>query len=191
MLLQEFFFKTALKEAGITVSQPYSIDHKIGNNINNGKRYPIIFPIGRINKINNIKSKTKKSYEYYFRGLLTNKKNWILDYKNKQNSLIEFNKNGRNTKIKYNFDTLYYTDMCSSKYTLCPTDVYPWSYRFFEAIMCGSIPVLNDHEIDIFSHKFKFYRRSEKHVYNTDWVDHNMRVFMKQHTLNHRNHYEP
>lgn len=183
MLLQEFFFKSALKEAGININPPYEINHKTGNNINSGIHYPIIFPIERFNKINHIKSATKKNHSYYFRGLLTNKKKWILDFQNKQNSLIEFNKNGRNPKIKYQFDTTYYTDMCSAKFTLCPTDVYPWSYRFFEAIMCGSIPILDDGELDIFSHQFKFYRKSQEHQYNEEWVSHNTNTFLQKHTL--------
>lgn len=54
------FFKSALKEAGININPPYEINHKTGNNINSGIHYPIIFPIERFNKINHIKSATKK-----------------------------------------------------------------------------------------------------------------------------------
>lgn len=182
LLLQEYFFKHALKEANINIKEPYLIDHKLGNNINEGKRYPIIFPIERVNKINHIKSKTKKIYNYHFKGLLTDKKNWVLDFKNKK-SLIHFNDYSRDKKLKYEFDRAYFLGMCRSNFTLCPTDVYPWSYRFFEAIMCDSIPILDDDELDIFSHQFKFYRKSEEHIYNKEWVLHNTNVFLNTHTL--------
>lgn len=73
--------------------------------------------------------------------------------------------------------------MASSNFTLCPTDIFPWSYRFFEAIICKSIPILNDDETVIFSHNFKFYRKSETHIYREDWVEYNIKQFKFYHTL--------
>lgn len=183
VLLQEFLFKSALKEANITICRPYKINHKTGQNINNGITYPIIFPMERLNSINKLKDDTPKNNSYYFRGLLTDRKNWILDFKNREDSSITFNNNGRNPNLKYEFDVEYYRGMCSSKFVLCPTDVYPWSYRFFEAIMCESIPILDDNELDIFSQQFKFYRKSQNHKYNEEWVKYNTNVFIQKHTF--------
>ena len=40
-------------------------------------------------------------------------------------------------------DNLYYFEtMCKSKYCLCPAGDAPWSFRFYEVLMCKSIPIV-------------------------------------------------
>lgn len=36
----------------------------------------------------------------------------------------------------------YFESMCRSKYCLCPAGDAPWSFRFYEILMCKSVPVV-------------------------------------------------
>lgn len=40
------------------------------------------------------------------------------------------------------WDNEYYNFMLRSKFILCPSGIYIWTYRFFEAILCGAIPIV-------------------------------------------------
>ncbi len=40
------------------------------------------------------------------------------------------------------WDEDYFRVLSNSQYVLCPSGDYIWSYRFFEAIMCGAIPIV-------------------------------------------------
>jgi len=66
---------------------------------------------------------------------------WHLDnivFSNKQNYSGEINK-----PIDFDSKTSYYNEMLiKSKFTLCPSGSGPNSIRFWEALACGSIPIL-------------------------------------------------
>jgi len=36
----------------------------------------------------------------------------------------------------------YFEKMCQSKFILCPAGDEPWSFRFYETLMCKSIPIV-------------------------------------------------
>ena len=36
----------------------------------------------------------------------------------------------------------YFEKMCKSKFVLCPAGDAPWSFRFYEVLMCKSIPMV-------------------------------------------------
>jgi len=89
------------------------------------------------------------------------------------------------------FDENYFSVMLSSKFCLCPAGDQPWSMRFFEALMCKTIPILahkseawrtiQESKLD-----YKFYLSTETDfVYREDWVEHNYALFIKYHTLDH------
>ncbi len=40
------------------------------------------------------------------------------------------------------WDDNYYNFLLRSKFILCPSGIYIWTYRFFESILCGAIPVV-------------------------------------------------
>jgi len=50
---------------------------------------------------------------------------------------------GRQFPIKA-WDDQYYDFLGLSEFTLCPAGDYIWTYRFFEAALCGSIPIVQD-----------------------------------------------
>lgn len=184
MLLQEFYFKNALDEQLIKIENNFGIDHKTGTCFNNSIIYPVVFPLKMINEILNISKNKEKELNYFYRGIYTEKKKWILDFKTKENTIVEFSDYGRDPTKKYNLDIDYYTKMSSAYFTLCPIDVYQWSYRFFEAIMARTIPILDDDTEDIYSYRFKFYKKSDEHVYCSDWIDYNIEQLFLFHTIN-------
>jgi hypothetical protein len=42
------------------------------------------------------------------------------------------------------WDPSYFRLLASSKFVLCPDGRYVWTYRFFEAVMCGAIPIVQN-----------------------------------------------
>lgn len=50
---------------------------------------------------------------------------------------------GRTFPIK-SWDEHYFILFANSEFVLCPNGDYVWTYRFFESIMCGAIPIIED-----------------------------------------------
>ena len=48
---------------------------------------------------------------------------------------------GRKFPIK-SWDDDYFKVLGDSQFVLCPSGVCVWSYRFFESILCGAIPIV-------------------------------------------------
>jgi len=91
-------------------------------------------------------------------------------------------------KMRNRFDEHYFKQLSKSQFTLCPAGDAMWSMRFYEALMCKSIPIVNnaneigrsraESELD-----YKYYLTSEQPVYREDWVEYNYEIFLKYHTL--------
>ena len=91
-------------------------------------------------------------------------------------------------RIRNMFDENYFKHLVRSKFTLCPAGDNFWSMRFYEALMCKSIPIVNDKN-ETFRSKseseldYKYYLTTDCHVYREDWVEHNYELFLRYHTL--------
>ncbi len=59
------------------------------------------------------------------------------------------------------WDLAYYKLLSDSRFTLCPSGDFTWSYRFFEAALCGSIPVVQ--EICSVYQGFRYYTFADRH----------------------------
>lgn len=87
------------------------------------------------------------------------------------------------------FDARYFKIMCRSKFTLCPAGDLIYSMRFYEALMCKSIPIVYTRN-ETFRSKaeskldYKYYLSTDQITYREDWVNHNYELFLKFHTLN-------
>lgn len=64
----------------------------------------------------------------------------MLDFSNYK---IRFSNNGRIFPIKA-WDQEYYNRLLKSKYVLCPNGDFIWTYRFYECIICGAVPVVEN-----------------------------------------------
>jgi hypothetical protein len=101
-------------------------------------------------------------------------------------------------KIKNNIkaveiDKVYFRTLKSSKFCLCPAGDAQWSMRFYEALLCKSIPIVHykweswkteqEYKLD-----YKYYLTTEtEFIYREDWAEHNYKIFMEFHTLNSSN----
>jgi len=91
------------------------------------------------------------------------------------------------------YDPDYYQVMAQSYFTLCPGGDLNFSFRMFEAIMAGSIPVINSKTLDIgyprmwalwqIPYKYYVLEDGDELVYRQDWVDENFRLFVKYQTF--------
>lgn len=111
----------------------------------------------------------------------------VFDYtlRNQQNIFIPSKEKGSN---KLYFDAKYFQIMCKSKFTLCPAGDAPWSMRFFESVLCKSIPILESPHHSgrgVFEKSigYKFYTLSDNLEYREDWVEENYQRFLKSQTL--------
>ena len=109
-------------------------DHLNGCNYINNIKIPLTFPLYILNYTNSLIK--EKDIDYNFTGTITPIRKWIQKYN--KNSVINHSNYGRDKKNKYEIDKDYYNTISRSKFTLTPTGDCPWSYRFFEAIMCLS-----------------------------------------------------
>ncbi len=86
------------------------------------------------------------------------------------------------------FHDLFFRKIRSSQFTLCPAGDSPWSMRFFEAIMCRSIPIVsdmkhtgrNDLERSI---GYRVFLPDADHVYDEGLAEENFQTFLRHQTL--------
>lgn len=175
-VLQEYFFRMSLREAGINYGQ-IRIDHDKGTCWHKKIGWvPLCFPVKMITAIEKLSK--EKTINYFFRGTITKSREWVKKYPNIHSSL-----RGRNLRLKYSLDLDYYQQLSSCLFSLSPVGDCPWSYRFFESIMCKAIPILGDNEDDIFASSFFFLRDTSEHVYVKNAAEKNFKIFIDNHTL--------
>ena len=86
----------------------------------------------------------------------------------------------------------YFETMCQSKFVLCPAGDSTWSFRFYEVLMCKSIPIVEKwhhtyrtrEEANI-PYKYVLYEniKTDEISYD-DYVNENTKIFEKYHMLN-------
>ncbi len=91
-------------------------------------------------------------------------------------------------KRQSEFDINYFTKLAASMFSLCPAGDAFYSMRFYESLMCKSIPIVKyknetyrTREEQVLD--YKYYLTTDKHIFREEWVEHNYRIFMKYHTL--------
>ena len=81
-------------------------------------------------------------------------------YFSKKNNVLFFSSSkGREWPVKA-WDEKYYINLSKSKYVLCPDGDFIWTYRFFEALLCGAIPIIENYCSDY--EGFFFYTMDDK-----------------------------
>jgi hypothetical protein len=84
----------------------------------------------------------------------------------------------------------YFETMCKSKFCLCPGGDAPWSFRFYEILMCKSIPVVETwhhtyrtvEEAKI-PYKYVLHQNIEDDIKYDDYIRENTALFEKYHLL--------
>jgi len=184
MNLQEYYIRKAIEEAGITL-RTLRVKHKEAECWINRRYYRLIFPKSLIDLCNGITKKETKTIDYCFKGVITNERAWLNDYKGKENNVIIHSDRGRDENLKYSYDIDYYTLLAKSKYALCPVGECLWSYRMFEAIMCNCIPIVDRN--DMFRYRFKTLCRKDNHIYSENICNYNKDILLNKYTLNENN----
>lgn len=165
---------------------------------------PLVFPLVMVNFCE--KNHTNINRKFVFSGLKTDKRkrcleNWlanvygskveIKEYFAAKEVDIRFSSNGRKFPIKA-WDQEYYDELLTNQFILCPDGDFIWTYRFFEAIMCGAIPVI-ENICDRYTN-FKYYDMKtplEEMVYDKGMVKHNFEYFKDNYTLLNKQLYDP
>jgi Exostosin family len=175
-VLQEHFLRLALTELGIN-GGTISVDHHKGQSTHDAiGTVPLVFPISYIEQIAAISK--AKSQDVFFQGVISDKRAWLRSYEN-----VTESRYGRVADTKYTFHADYYAGLCRSRFALAPTGDCPWSYRFFEGIMCHAIPVLGDADEDVFAAPFVHLRHSQPKTYDPADCEANYAAFLRLHTL--------
>ena len=113
------------------------------------------------------------------------------DKTNKVKGFIPRKAKDTNTAVK--IDRQYFKTLKQSQFCLCPAGDAPWSMRFYEALMCKSIPIVHykweswktekESKLD-----YKYYLASDpEFMYREDWAQHNYDIFLEYHTINKKN----
>lgn len=174
--LQEYYFKLALKEVGIHWGV-VKINHYEGRSWHKKTGWvPLIFPEKMIKIIS--ECEVNKTCDYFFKGVVSDTRQWILKYNNVSSSSY-----GRDKSKKYTLDIDYYDKLRSARFGLSPTGDCPWSYRFFESIMCYAVPVIGDEESDIYAKDFNYLKDSSFHKYDYQLCLNNLNTLKNNHTL--------
>ena len=85
-------------------------------------------------------------------------------------------------------DRNYYQVMCQSRFTLCPAGDSSWSMRFYEALVCRTIPIVNSFSETVRTTKeahlnYKFLTTKSDFIFREDWVEHNYAIARNNHAL--------
>lgn len=83
----------------------------------------------------------------------------------------------------------YFQTICQSKFTLCPAGDSTWSFRFYEVLMCKSVPIVESWhhtyrtgEEATIPYKYVLYN-NDKDINWEEYISENTIVFEKYHLL--------
>lgn len=99
------------------------------------------------------------------------------------NVKIVWSSNGRQFPQKA-WDVPYYDELLSSGFVLCPDGDFIWTYRFFEAVICGAIPII-ENMCELYE-GFYFYDMKtprEELIYRPEQAGNNFKLLMQKFTL--------
>ena len=105
------------------------------------------------------------------------------EYFDSSKILILSSKKGRKFPKK-SWDNNYYNILLKSKFVLCPSGDFIWSYRFFESILCGAIPIVENHcnAYDGFRY-YTFNNNLNELIYSDEIINHNLDLCLKKITI--------
>lgn len=126
----------------------------------------LAFPRKFVRRVHGLATLLGKSLAFTFVGHLNNPESperlWVLRFDDdsglspearsawpllkERKSFVKHSKRGRSSR-KHLFDYEYYSSLAMANFTLCPAGAFGWTYRFLEAIMAMSIPVVSSADI--------------------------------------------
>ncbi len=170
MYLQEIRARQAMKELG-KGDYTLQIHHATPITKIDDMEYSLVFP----KVLLEFNDGVEKDIDKLFIGLITKERKPFLS--NFPNAIIVSSDRGRNIYTKQ-FDIEYFKNMARSKFTLCPDGEFTWTYRFFEAVIFKSIPIIENytHHYD----GYEYYTKSDEFVYDENMVNSNLEKLKKE-----------
>ncbi len=90
---------------------------------------------------------------------------------------------GRQFPLK-SWDENYYLIMSNSEFVLCPSGDFVWTYRFFEAILCGAIPIVEEVCNSYSGFRFKFMSDDAKeYTWSEEDAEYNYNLCVRRITI--------
>lgn len=166
--IQEIRARQAMQEVGMK-GEVEVIHSEKPKTFINGKEYTLVFPKFILG------IKEEKIFDKVFVGLLTDKRKKFLD--NFKGAFIVDSNNGRKPEAKV-MDLEYFKTMARSRFVLCPNGDFTWTYRFFEAILCRCIPIV-EQKCELYN-GYHFYELGDNYEYRGDWVKKNLSKIRKE-----------
>ena len=132
---------------------------------------------------NNFRSKNIIKNKFSYLKNLVVEKTIKREYFDSSKILILSSKKGRKFPKK-SWDNNYYNILLKSKFVLCPSGDFIWSYRFFESILCGAIPIVENHckAYDGFRY-YTFNNNLNELIYSDEIINHNLDLCLKKITI--------
>lgn len=163
----------------------------------NQSTYPLVFPRQMLTMC---QAKWCNSNKITFSGFKTEHriatlKSWLnntfdkkiaLEEENsfaENNVFINWSDKGRQFPQKA-WDEGYYNELLGSGFVLCPDGDFIWTYRFFESVICGAIPIIEN----MCPHYEGFYffdmkTPKEELIYRPQMAKENFKLLMQKFTL--------
>ncbi|WP_341710284.1 hypothetical protein [Limnobacter sp.] len=198
LLKQEAMLKIALLEIGVSPEWvKIEVDHLNGMCLINKIPMNVIFPRVYFDIIEP-KDIDKRKNDFYFNGYKGGDggRERLMKPFEKKGGLVIYSENGRRKENKGQFNKDYMVEMSDSKYSLCPHQLdWPhksstiWTYRFIEACIAFSIPVvfeqtpLSKEFIGGFRYVTDRMVLSEKLNFDNEDVKHNWKLARERHTI--------
>jgi hypothetical protein len=204
--MEEALIEKQLDHLTAISNPPYAIFSKKYYNemkqLNNNKIYDFCF-IGSINSnIDNRRWVINFVKKYFTNNSIfintDNDSNWELlgdfDLSHKNlgyNPKNQLNNNSKEVQYRIINENLYYFEtMSQSKYCLCASGDAPWSFRFYEVLMCRSIPIVEKwhhtyrtkDEAEL-KYKYILYTDIEKNIDYDNYINENTKIFENYHLL--------
>lgn len=99
------------------------------------------------------------------------------------NLIIWSSNRGRKFPIK-SWDDEYFKVLGDSQFVLCPSGVCIWSYRFFESILCGAIPIVESNCEAYEGFRFKYMSDdASKFVWSKEDAEYNYNLCLERITV--------
>lgn len=161
-------------------SSPLCVNHVKPSISIGGVTKSLIFP-QQICEHLKCKWKSNRKNNISFVGLVTPKRQLVLN--NFSNVIVIKSNKGRTFPCK-SWDNQYYEYLLDSDYTLCLDGDFVWTYRFFEACLCGSIPIIENY-CDLYDgFEFLELRDINNNIsWNKDIANKNYNLALKRITL--------
>jgi hypothetical protein len=177
----------------------------------------LLYPRSWVDSVNQMSGEKKYDYSFIgtlYRPETYPQRSWILDFAKRRFTdrsyfllsedspehelLGSFDRTGRDTDTfvpknvpwleRDHFNAAFYRILRASEFSLCPEGDAPWSMRFFEAILCRSIPIVSSlrhtgrNKVEL-SIGYKVFFPDDEHVYDSDIAEYNYRLFIEHQTL--------